>query len=271
MIKRLKSHQIATYLLLAFLLSWTIEVPLALQAQGWIRAKIPFSFHFLVGYGPLIAAMATTWLGDGPSGLRDLFSRMVRLPPRLWWWLVATTPFLLFFLILLLNGMLLGQWMSPTLIGEVNFLPGVGFGAIPLWILTFGVGEEVGWRGFLLPHLQRRRSALSASVLLWVFWGLWHLPLFFYSYAPGMLFGMLSSLLGASITLTWLYNSTRGSLPAVATFHGLFNASTACFTCGTSGLATTLSLMVILWAFFVVVQFKPENLSSVERQSIGIA
>ena len=40
------------------------------------------------------------------------------------------------------------------------------------------MGEELGWRGFALPHLQSRHSALGASLVIGVIWGCWHLPLY---------------------------------------------------------------------------------------------
>ena len=47
-------------------------------------------------------------------------------------------------------------------------------------ILVLGgpLGEEIGWRGFLLPHLQQRRSPLLASLIVGAVWFVWHLPLF---------------------------------------------------------------------------------------------
>ena len=92
-------------------------------------------------------------------------------------------------------------------------------------VVFYGVGEEVGWRGFALPRLQPRASALRASLELALIWAGWHAPLFVFS--PGLselglpgTIGWLVSLGLGSILLTWLFNSSGGSIAAVALFHG---------------------------------------------------
>src|SRR5687767_11330747 len=48
-----------------------------------------------------------------------------------------------------------------------------------LFILLFvALGEEPGWRGWLLPRLQMRMTPLQASLAIAPIWALWHLPLF---------------------------------------------------------------------------------------------
>jgi len=46
----------------------------------------------------------------------------------------------------------------------------------PLVNVGFGLGEELGWRGFLLPRLLHLGKA-RAYLVLGVLWGLWHGPL----------------------------------------------------------------------------------------------
>ncbi len=105
---------------------------------------------------------------------------------------------------------------------ELPQLPALGFLAYN--VVSFGYGEEAGWRGFALPRLQARHSALTASMLLTVGWALWHVPLFLYR--PGYtgmgaagIAGWLFSLATGAVLLTWLYNGSRGSILVVALFH----------------------------------------------------
>ena len=77
--------------------------------------------------------------------------------------------------------------------------------------LTDGVREELAWRGFALPRLLERYSALVASVMLGLFWGLWHLPLVFTEGTA--LFGqpiwpLLADIVAKSILFTWVFLRT---------------------------------------------------------------
>jgi len=40
-----------------------------------------------------------------------------------------------------------------------------------------GLPEEYGWRGFALPHLLKSRSAFASSLIIGLFWALWHIPI----------------------------------------------------------------------------------------------
>jgi uncharacterized protein len=51
--------------------------------------------------------------------------------------------------------------------------------AIVLQVVTGAVGEELGWRGFLLPRLARFAGKTSAVWIMGVLWSLWHVPAFF--------------------------------------------------------------------------------------------
>ena len=245
-----------SYFLGAYAISWSIAVPLALQAQGFLAPRIPPAFHYLTAFGPAAAAM--------------LLARLLREPARssegvpstsiarsIAWWTIGFASPLLLFVIAQVAGTIVGQtvatWRS---LGHINFLPDLGLMAWAFWFMTSGCGEEFGWRGFALPRLQRTHSAMTSSVLLAVGWAGWHLPAFFYipSYTaiglrllPGFVLGVFAG----AIVLTWLYNSSRGSVLAAALWHASFNFVTA--SPNAAGLvAAVTSTLVMVWAVTVV-------------------
>jgi membrane protease YdiL (CAAX protease family) len=91
-----------------------------------------------------------------------------------------------------------------------------------------GLCEEIGWRGFALPHLQRRYSALASSLIIGLAWGFWHWP---NHLIPAhshwwLLLALAPIALASSVVFTWVYNSTGGSLFAVVLLHGaIYSAS----------------------------------------------
>ena len=111
---------------------------------------------------------------------RDLLRSMVRWRVG-WRWYGAVAVPLLFFAVTLVVLAARGKgWPSGSAMSRYSGLPDVGL----LWVFLIalgvnGFGEETGWRGFALPHLQRRHKPLVASLLLTFGWASWHLPLFF--------------------------------------------------------------------------------------------
>jgi membrane protease YdiL (CAAX protease family) len=154
-----------------------------------------------------------------------------------------------------------GTGLGIDELGQIDYFPSLGIGTMFLWIATFGLGEEAGWRGFALPRLQQGRSALSATLILWVLWALWHTPLFFYMYPLGILPGFLIGLLSGAITFTWIYNSTDGSVLMTILWHGLFNYGTACSVCKTGPSAAILSALVMILSVLIVMIAKPATLA----------
>jgi membrane protease YdiL (CAAX protease family) len=144
-------------------------------------------------------------------------------------------------------------------------------GVLPLTaviLLAFSVfpgsalGEEVGWRGYALPRLQAGRSALSASLILGVIWGLYHLPLYFTGQAGrplGLFPVFVVSTIALSVILTWVYNGTGGSLMLVVLLHATFNLPLTLLIAPLGdrvtvpfllyiGLLVAAALAVVVWA-----------------------
>jgi D-alanyl-D-alanine carboxypeptidase len=91
--------------------------------------------------------------------------------------------------------------------------------------------EELGWRGYAQDVLQEKHSALGASLILGVFWSLWHLPASFIpgTYQAGLGIGTLefwlhfAGIVVLSIVVSWIYINTNRSLFIMVVFHAMIN------------------------------------------------
>lgn len=118
-------------------------------------------------------------------------------------------------------------------------------------LLPNGLSEEPGWRGFALPRLQARHSPLAASLVLWVFWAVWHAPAYFGGFSaqsPANTLVEWVFMLPVTIVFTWLYNRAKGSLLVVVLLHPAMN-TTAHFLPLTVG---GIGLLVVFVVFAVV-------------------
>ena len=221
----MKRHRkLVVFVGLTYAVSWLAWAPLCLEKLGALSIQPSPYWHLAGGFGPLIAAvLVSAWDRDA---LARLVTRVVRVRDHARWIAgAALGPLALGIgalgLIQLVGGNV--DWFAlgrgaefPLLVLPVYWLANV---------VCYGFGEEVGWRGFLLPHLQARWSALTASLIVSAIWAGWHLPLFLFS--PGMsamgvggMIGWAISILTGSVIMTWLFNASGGSVLAVALFHG---------------------------------------------------
>lgn len=149
---------------------------------------------------------------------------------------------------------------SPALLLSALF--GVSLVVAPFFNSIFGLGEELGWRGFLLPRLMLRLGKKwKAYLLLGIIWGLWHAPLvavgFKYPGSPvlGILFMMLlTTTLGIYINeLTLRYRSAI----LAGWIHGVFNSQaygiwSALLFAGTNPFLGGISGLVGIAVLFLV-------------------
>lgn len=209
-----QQHRLTTFFALAYLVGWG---PWPFAATGLLPDQISF-FPF----GPLVAAVVVIGLADGRPGYRLLGSRLLRWRVGWVWYVVALgLPVVL----VLVTGVV-NAWFGA---------PAPDFSAIVwsdvLLLLAFrlidvtdgAAGEEPGWRGFALPHLQSRLSPLASAGVLGILAAGWHFPLVMLdSLAP---IGLASSVV-ITFIYVWLFNRTDGSLLMALLFHASQGALT---------------------------------------------
>lgn len=258
--------QLFVFFGLAVFISWLIWLPLYAPSLGIEGLPVVPFHHALGAFGPLIAAFLTTYVFSGKHEVSTLLRKMVD-PGRILYLIIALgAPFLLLYMAVMADQLFNGTAVHAGDALQAKEFPGMHIAVFFLYnLFFFGFGEEAGWRGFALPRLQKKMNALQASCVLTVFWALWHIPLFLYR--PGYtgmdvagISGWVLSLLTGSVLLTWLYNSTAGSILVCAVFHSTIDVA---FTANISGgnITNYLGMLVTLWGIAVILIFKPAQLS----------
>jgi len=222
----LKQHSLVVGILLIFLMTWPID----LSYSGALPFQVPFALAMLVGYGIFFAALIMTALTLGKSGVIALLKRFLIWRVGAKWYLVAFLLIPSFNLLgVVLNAALSSQPIDFSTVFAYKFFgPSANLVILILPLVLYDAvtnGEEIGWRGYVLPRLQAKHSALVSSLILGVIWGLWHLPKFMAPGNSGSFALVVVDTLAKAVFLTWLYNNTQGSLLLTTLAHASWNAS----------------------------------------------
>jgi uncharacterized protein len=254
---------------LAFGISWLFLIADALGSHGLIPFRLTLSgpgvlLVLLMSYGPTIAALVVAWATEGAAGVRALLARLVPWRAGLCWYVLALgAPAMFFFLTSMLQGAL-GATVAP-LPGPLHkvLLAGLA-GSI---FHAVANGEELGWRGYALPHLLARHSALRASLILGTIWFAFHIPIMFTVGGVGgsqtldAALPFLVSTLALSVVMTWFFSNTRGSVLPIILLHGALNTWPGLFAAsgGHPALALVSLVPTVLLAALVVLRYGPAH------------
>ena len=292
------------FLLIAFALAWTLFLlPLLAGAPGSsLRQTVSLVCWAAAMWAPGLAAILTTRLVEkGPLSSLNL-RRLGEKKVYLWAWLLPLVLTLLAGLLTWLFGLgkldlqftAIRQAMSqagspgisPALVIAIQVLLALTLG--PLFNTLFGLGEELGWRGFLLPRLlplgQFRAILLSGAI-----WGVWHMPVILqghnYPQHPvAGVFLMIGFCILFGAILSWLYLRTsspwapalgHGSLNAVAGLPLLFMPGVDLALGGTLASLTgwiPLALFIgwLVWSKHLPHTTPPVIVSSVEAPAVEV-
>jgi membrane protease YdiL (CAAX protease family) len=267
-------RQVLWFGVLAIGLSWAAWLPLAASNKGWVQLHPSPYLHFVGGLGPALAGMIMTAIHDGRRGFRLLWRRVTTGPGR--WLVVAIVAPAGAYLVAIGVAAAFGVHVDLGRTGaskEFSSMPVAAYWVANL--VFYGFGEEIGWRGFALPRLQRRRSALAASMWLSLLWGLWHIPLFFFSSGLGTmpvigLVGWAASIVTGSVLCTWLFNSARGSVAVLALFHAALDIFIGSPT-GGDVLANVMGAFVVIGALTIPRRLGRENMSRSPKVTVTVA
>jgi membrane protease YdiL (CAAX protease family) len=209
-----------------------------------------------------LAAIVLVLIEGRKGCLRELLSRALIWRVGIQWWIFA----LFFMIVPSVASLYLYHLLGGPAVDWSGLQP--LYKIVPMFIfltIAAGIGEEFGWRGFLLPRLQARHNALVSGLIVGVAWATWHVPLFFIKgtsqYEQQLDGGLLPAILGyavfvivQSVQFTWLFNNTKGSVLLAAVFHGASNAWAGYLGMGNvpfGGILTLAGLSVLITAVIV--------------------
>ena len=268
-------YPIVSFFILALILGTSI---IFLVFQGIIPAELALSSVLSVP----ISGIIITAILDGIAGVKKLLKRVLVWRVGIGYWIFAA--------LFVVPVILIGSLFNPIFNGEsvtISHLK-LELSILPVFIIFFivaGLGQELGWTGFLLPRLQTRFSALFSSLIRATLVVIWHIPLLIFTriepYAirefpygewilqKGFLITFLAMTILSfpwSILFTWLFNNSKGSLLLVAIFHG----SEIWLAYLISGMGINPKNLDNLWGYGIVMLLSvitiiivtgPENLS----------
>jgi membrane protease YdiL (CAAX protease family) len=265
-----RRHPLWVFFVLANLLSWVAWATLAAAGLGWTTLRFSPYLHLVGGLGPLIASVVVTLACEGRAGLKRWLARSLGVRGRRGWIVFAIAgPVLIFAASAIALGVIGSRQVAWADVGRSVEYPALSRGAYCVAnLLFYGFGEELGWRGFALPRLQLRRTALTSALLIGAAWGAWHLPLFAFagglsSMRGGALVGWFFSIVTGSVVMTWLFNASRGSVLPVALFHGVLDILMTSPV--HPALASIMGAAITIYGLAIVVVLGRENLAHIRR------
>jgi membrane protease YdiL (CAAX protease family) len=210
----IRRYPVVAYFALTFLISWTgalaVAAPHLIRHQPLPKVTGILMFPVML-LGPSFAGVVLTRIVDGKSGLRILFSQMLRAwVPPVWYAALLIPPVLVLTILLVLQ-----KFVSPVYAPN-RFFMGILFG-IPAGFL-----EEVGWMGYAFRKMRSSKDALAPSILLGLFWALWHLPVIDYLgaatphgvYWLPFFLAFSLAMIAMRVLIAWIYANTKSVLLA---------------------------------------------------------
>ena len=249
-------YPIWSFLIVNYLISWAFLYP-SYQLILEHDTITPLALFGLIGaYGPSIAAIVIQAI-ISRNDLKALLKKLLKVK--------ATWKLLIFILIVPILLYLISYLISAELFeGYLDINWAQGFSGILFWVLAalpFGpLGEELGWRGFMLPKLLEKYSIFKSTLLVGLAWGVWHLASFSF---PGAaipeflpvtiwsvgLFCMYT--ISLSSIYTYVHFKSGGSVFYAILLHAFFNAASN-ITFDFFGETNNFTLLLSTYGFNII-------------------
>jgi membrane protease YdiL (CAAX protease family) len=235
----IKKEPATAFFVFTFAISWISWTSMYLVTESLL---VQILNH--VGlFGPLFSSVIVTGVLYGRTGIKKFLARIFLWRVGVHWYLFVLFGAAVICFMAIGLYTLFGGTAPAMMLLILPVLPGA---------LISGLREEYGWRGFALPHLMEKYSALKASVIIGVVWALWHLPISVFGMGLPMALIFLSEVIALSILLTWVYNHTCGSILLPVIHHATYNLTMYILNTPTK-LPLWLIYVVLNWILVAII------------------
>ena len=261
-----KQYPLLTYSALTFAISWG-GILLVVSRGGFVvngeqSEKLFMLMYLAMLAGPSIAGIVLTRVVYGRAGLRDLVSRLLRWRVGISWYAAALLIAPLAIMVVLLTLSRISPEFLPRLYtsDDKGFLLQFSFTAG----LMVGIFEELGWTGFAVhTMLKRRCDILSTGLIVGLLFGAWHLLIVFFMsgtpvgagglslaiFLPATLFTWLPTY---RVLMVWVYDRTGSLLLAMLMYASLIAFWTMLTPLTLSGLTLVSYYLIFSAAMWII-------------------
>lgn len=243
------SKKIFWYLTITFSVSWTCWLIVAFLTNFTnVKLFSPFvlPLYSIGAAGPMIAACVINKRTMSRQSFHEFVNNIFNLK----------LPFLAY---MITFGFAWGVCVFPVLFGVTQQQAPIYIALFQLPVMIFFGGglEEVGWRGYLLPQLQKKFSSLTTTCFVAIIWTFWHLPLWLVKGSGQDTIRISSYMImvfSFAFLLTILWNKYE-SIALCILLHAGFNSFTDVYPPSYNNYLVSLLLMIICFGLFMLTNY----------------
>ena len=210
------------FFIVTFLWTWLILITCSLLIRTkLIPESLSLPFIIFSAFGPAAGTFFSLRTIEGKGSIKKYLQKFKSFK---FGWIVWIS----IFLVLGLASFI--AWIVPELFGLnrlSQYMPIYFFLPYLVICILFGGGqEEIGWRGYILPYLEKKYGLIIGSLILGIIWAIWHLPLWF---IPGStqsymnFFSFILLTIGYSYFFSWIIEKSGNRLLSGPIVHGTGN------------------------------------------------
>lgn len=215
-----------------------------------LPVKLPISA--LMAFSPLMAAVILVYRESKKEGVKKLLFQVFdfkKIHKKKWY-----IPIVLFMPgIMLLSLLYIKTTGVPLPAYQIPFSTTILFSIV---YFIGAIGEEVGWTGYVTEPLQNKHGALQASIIIGVFWAVWHIIPFMQAHqTTNWIIWQCIAIILLRTIMVWIFNNTGKSVFAIILFHTMINVSMFSFPNFGSHYDPFVATLFLLVTVFMIIFF----------------